>query len=100
MRVSWLRRPRRRPTDASASFDRTLGAARADVYRQMDDARRTAIEKRAAVMADTKREAEAAALHDATSQLTAQAAAARAALDGEAANLANEIVNRVLGRTA
>ena len=86
-------------TDASASFDLTLGAARADVYRQMDDARRTAIEKRAAVLADTKREAESE-LTDATSQLTAQAAAARAALDGEAANLATEIVNRVLGRTA
>ncbi len=28
-------------TEASANFDRTLGAARAEVYRQMDDARRT-----------------------------------------------------------
>ena len=65
----------------------------------MDDARRTALDKRAAVMADTKREAESA-LADATSRLTTQASAARAALESEANNLAGEIVNRVLGRTA
>jgi F-type H+-transporting ATPase subunit b len=86
-------------TEASANFDHTLGAARADVYRQMDEARRVALDKRAGVMAETKREVETA-LADATSQLTAQAAAARAALDGESASLANDIVNRVLGRTA
>ena len=89
----------RKATDASANFDRTLGAARADVYRQMDNAQRTALDKRAGVMANTKREVEAA-LNDATTQLTTQAAAARAALDGDAAMLANDIVNRVLGRTA
>ncbi len=86
-------------TDAATKFDHTLGAARADVYRQMDEARRTALDKRAGVMADTKREVETA-LNDATAQLTAQAAAARAALDDESANLANAIVTRVLGRTA
>ncbi len=86
-------------TEASADFDRTLAAARADVYRQMDDARRTALDKRAGVMADTKREAETA-LAAATATLTTQAAAARAALEGEAANLAHAIVTRVLGRTA
>jgi F-type H+-transporting ATPase subunit b len=86
-------------TDASANFDRTLGAARAEVYRQMDEARRTALDQRAGVMADTKREVETA-LNDATAQLTAQAAAVRAALDDESANLANAIVTRVLGRTA
>ncbi len=86
-------------TDASANFDRTLGAARADVYRQMDEARRTALDKRAGVMADTKREAETA-LAAATATLTNQATAARAALEGEAATLANDIVTRVLGRTA
>lgn len=86
-------------TEASQTFDRTLAVARADVYRQMDEARRGAIDRRAAVMAAAKGEAESA-LSDATSTLTAQAAAARAALDGEAANLAGAIVNRVLGRTA
>ena len=84
---------------ATEQFDRTLGAARAEVYKQMDDARRTALDKRAAIMADTKREADAA-LSDATSRLTSQASAARAALESEANHLAGEIVNRVLGRTA
>ena len=45
-------------TDASPEFRSHAGAARADVYRQMDEARRTALDKRAGVMADTKREAE------------------------------------------
>jgi F-type H+-transporting ATPase subunit b len=84
---------------ATEQFDRTLGAARAEVYKQMDDARRTALDKRAAIMADTKREADVA-LSEATSRLTSQASAARAALESEANTLAGEIVNRVLGRTA
>jgi len=88
-----------RATQATEQFDRTLGSARAEVYKQMDDARRSALDKRAAIMADTKREAEAA-LSDATSRLNSQASAARAALESEANNLAGEIVNRVLGRTA
>lgn len=86
-------------TEASEKFDRTLATARAEVYKQMDDARRAALEKRAAIMAETKRESEAA-LADATNRLSAQASAARAALESEANNLASEIVNRVLGRTA
>ena len=84
---------------ATEQFDQTLTAARAEVYTQMDDARRIALDKRAVVMADTKREAESA-LTEATSRLTTQASAARAALESEATNLAGEIVNRVLGRTA
>lgn len=85
--------------DATEQYDRTLSAARADVYKQMDDARRTALDKRAAILADTKREVEAS-LAEATSRLDSQAAAARAALDGEATAIAGDIVNRVLGRTA
>jgi len=86
-------------TQATEQFDRTLNSARAEVYKQMDDARRTALDKRAAIMTDTKREAEAA-LADATARLNSQASAARAALESEANTLAGEIVNRVLGRTA
>jgi F-type H+-transporting ATPase subunit b len=86
-------------SEASEQIDRTLGAARAEVYRQIDDARRAALEKRAVVLADTRREAEAA-LADATTRLSTQATAARAALEREATTLAGEIVTRVLGRTA
>jgi F-type H+-transporting ATPase subunit b len=86
-------------TDASATFDRTLAAARAEVYGQMDEARRTAMAKRAAIMAETKQETERA-LHDATTRLADQAAAARTSLERDAGALAGEIVGRVLGRTA
>ncbi|MEZ5416357.1 MAG: hypothetical protein R2708_03315 [Vicinamibacterales bacterium] len=85
--------------DASEKFDRTLTSARAEVYKQMDDARRGALDKRAALMADTKREAESA-LTDAVARLGTQAAAAKTALEAEATTLAGDIVNRVLGRTA
>lgn len=85
--------------EASATFDRTLSSARAEVYAQMDDARRNAMAKRAAVMAETKQETERA-LHDATTRLADQAAAARATLERDAAALAGDIVGRVLGRTA
>jgi F0F1-type ATP synthase membrane subunit b/b' len=86
-------------TDAAATFDRTLAAARTDVYAQMDEARRVALAKRAAVMAETKQETERA-LHDATTRLADQAAAARASLERDAVTLAGDIVGRVLGRTA
>lgn len=89
----------KKAADASEKFDRTLTTARAEVYKQMDDARRSALDQRAAIMAETKREAETS-LSDATSRLATQASAARAALESEANNLAGEIVNRVLGRTA
>lgn len=85
--------------DATEQFDRTMTAARAEVYKQMDDARRAALEKRAAVMADTKREAESE-LQAAVARLGTQTAAARTALEADANALAGDIVNRVLGRTA
>ena len=85
--------------EAAATFDRTLATARAEVYGQMDEARRTALARRAAVMADTKQETERA-LHDATARLSEQAAAARSSLERDAATLAGDIVGRVLGRTA
>jgi F-type H+-transporting ATPase subunit b len=86
-------------TEASTTFDRTLAAARAEVYGQMDEARRAALAKRAAIMAETKQETERA-LHDATTRLAGQAAAARTSLERDAAALAGDIVGRVLGRTA
>ena len=85
--------------EAAATFDRTLATARAEVYGQTDEARRTALARRAAVMAETKQETERA-LHDATTRLAEQAAAARSSLERDAAALAGDIVGRVLGRTA
>jgi F-type H+-transporting ATPase subunit b len=85
--------------EASTTFDRTLSAARAEVYGQMDEALPDTLALRATQMAATKQETERA-LHDATSRLATQANAARTSLERDAAALAGDIVGRVLGRTA
>lgn len=86
-------------TQASAEFDRTLGAARAEVYQQMDHARHQALDTRAAALADARQQADAA-IADATSRVRSQAQDARQSLDREAEQLAGAIVERVLGRPA
>jgi F-type H+-transporting ATPase subunit b len=84
---------------ASAEYDQKLGAARAEVYAQMDDARRAALDKRAALLADT-RAAVTRELESASATLQRDAAGARAALDRETTDLAGAIVARVLGRAS
>jgi F0F1-type ATP synthase membrane subunit b/b' len=84
---------------ASAEFDHTLGNARTDVYQQMDQARQQALDARTAVLADARKQAEAA-IADATGRVRAQAQEARQSLDREADQLAGAIVERVLGRSA
>ena len=64
-------------TAAAAEYNRTMTAARADVYGAIDETRRSALEKRAQ-----------------------ESAEARASLNREASQLANDIVTRVLGRAS
>jgi F-type H+-transporting ATPase subunit b len=90
---------RARAQAASDELDARTRAARADVYRQMDENRRSALATRAALVADTRREVEKS-LGEATTRLGAQAQVARAQLDRDADVLANTIVERVLGRKA
>jgi F-type H+-transporting ATPase subunit b len=92
-------RTRVRAQAAADEFDARTRAARADVYRQMDEARRVALEERSALVADTRREVEQR-LAEASARLSAQAAAAQAQLDRDADALATTIVERVLGRKA
>lgn len=84
---------------AAAEYDQKLNAARATVYQQIDDTRRAALEKRAALLADTRaaveREAKAA-----TAQVSQESADARSALEHEATGLADAIVTRVLDRAS
>ncbi|MCC7181126.1 MAG: ATP synthase F0 subunit B [Acidobacteria bacterium] len=84
---------------AAAEYDQKLNAARAEVYKQIDDTRRAALDKRAALLADTRavveREARAA-----TARVSQESADARAALDRDATGLADAIVTRVLGRAS
>jgi F-type H+-transporting ATPase subunit b len=84
---------------AAAEYDRTLNAARADVYQQIDATRRAALEQRAALLAETRAAVQREA-QSATARVSQESADARAALDREAVGLADAIVSRVLGRAS
>lgn len=84
-------------TAAAAEYDQKLNAARAEVYRQMDDMRKSALDKRAELLATTRATVEQE-LKMATARVQQESNEARAALDRDAANLAGAIVSRVLGR--
>jgi F-type H+-transporting ATPase subunit b len=88
-----------RARQAATEYDQQLGAARTEVYREMDDKRRVALESRAALLGETKAVIENE-LRDATARVEQQAATARASLDREADTLAGAIVSRVLGRAS
>lgn len=88
-----------RATTATTEYTQTLNAARSDVYRQMDDTRRVALERRASLLADTRATVERE-LAEATTRVKQQTADAKASLDREAETLAGAIVSRVLGRAS
>jgi F-type H+-transporting ATPase subunit b len=84
---------------ATEEFERRTREARADVFRQMETARRAALDRRAQLLDETRRQADAE-IAKASSTLQADAAEARARLDRDAESLATTIVERVLGRSA
>ena len=86
-------------TAAAAEYDQKLGAARAEVYGQMDDMRKAALDKRAALIAATRATVEQE-LKTATARVQQESQAAREAIDRDANNLAGAIVTRVLGRAS
>jgi F-type H+-transporting ATPase subunit b len=88
-----------RARQAVAEFERRTKAAQAEVYREMDENRRVANEKRAAIMAQTRQEVDAQ-VADASARLKAQASEARQQLEKEADALGEAIVERVLDRKA
>jgi len=90
---------RARAQAASDEFEAKTRAARAEVYRQMDDKRRAALAARTELLGDTRREVERTAA-DASARLSTQAEAARERLERDADALATTIVERVLGRKA
>ncbi len=87
----------RRAREAAAEFEQRTKAAQSAIYHEMEENRRQANERRATVLADTRREVDAT-LADATARLQAQAAAARSQLEKDADALGEAIVERVLGR--
>ena len=84
---------------ATAEFERKTSAARAEIYREMDEMRRAALGQRAEIVAETRAEAEAA-VASAARQLQAEAEDARRRLDGEAQALGAAAAERILGRKA
>jgi F-type H+-transporting ATPase subunit b len=84
---------------AAAEFDRKTSEARAQLYRQMDEMRRTAMDERAAIMARTRAEAEAE-IAAASAKLQAEAEDARQRLSVDADALGAAVAERILGRKA
>ena len=78
---------------AAAEFDRRTGEARADLYRQMDEMRRAAMDERATILSRTRSEAEAE-IAAASTKLQAEAEEADADALGAA------VAERILGRKA
>jgi F-type H+-transporting ATPase subunit b len=86
-----------RAAAAAAEYDQKLNTARAEIYGQMDDMRKAALDKRAELLAAT-RATVGQELSAATSRVQQESTEARAALDRDASSLAGAIVSRVLGR--
>ena len=84
---------------AADELDSKTRAARGDVYRQMDERRRAALERRSQIVAETRSEVERS-LDEAKRRVSSQAAAARTQLERDADSMATSIVERVLGRNA
>jgi F-type H+-transporting ATPase subunit b len=84
---------------AASEFERRTQAARAEVYREMDEKRRAALQVRSEALARTRTQAEAE-VAAASAQLQAEATSAREQLRHQADAFGAAIVERVLGRKA
>ena len=84
---------------ATAEFERKTSEARAEIYRQMDEMRRTALGRRAEIVAQTRAEAETA-VAEALRQLDEESRAARRRLEADAETLGAAAADRILGRRA
>ena len=84
---------------AAEEFDRKTTAARAEMYREMDEMRRVALGRRAEIVGQTRAEAEAQ-VAAAIARLDAEAAEARRKLEADAQALGAAAAERILGRKA
>jgi F-type H+-transporting ATPase subunit b len=84
---------------ATAEFEQQTSAARAEIYRQMDEMRRVALEERAQIVAQTRAEAEAE-IAAASAKLQADATEVRRRLAADAEALGAAAADRILGRKA
>jgi F0F1-type ATP synthase membrane subunit b/b' len=88
-----------RATSAAAEYEATTGAARAELYREMDAARKAALDRRAELLALTRKEADETRA-EAAARIDAAAVDARGKLAADARALSQAIVDRVLDRKA
>jgi F-type H+-transporting ATPase subunit b len=86
-------------SSARAEYDTQLNAARGEVYHEMDEKRRVALDRRTALVGETRAIVQRE-LTEATGRVQQQSEAARAALAREAETLAEAIEARVLGRAS
>jgi F-type H+-transporting ATPase subunit b len=84
---------------ATAVLEQQTAAARAEIYKQMDDMRRAALAERAETLAQTRAEAEAG-IAEAARTIQAEAENARKRLVAEAESLGQAAAERILGRRA
>ena len=84
---------------AAAEFEQKTSAARADIYRQMDEMRRAAQAEPAEILTRTRAEAEAE-IAAAAATLDRDAAEARRRLEADAEALGAAAAERILGRKA
>lgn len=86
-------------TTAAKEYDQKLTAARAELFGQMDDMRKTALDQRASLLAQTKATVEQE-LKIASARVQQESQAATETIDRDAQSLAGAIVSRVLGRAS
>ena len=84
---------------ATEEFERKTAAARAEIYRQMDEMRKTALAERSEILTRTRAEAEAE-IAAASAQLQAETEEARRRLAADAEALGAAAAERILGRRA
>ena len=82
---------------AAAEFDQKTTAARAEIYKQMDEMRRAATAERTTAMAQTRAEADAQ-VAAASTQLKAETEEAKRRLEADADALGAAVAERILGR--
>ena len=88
----------RRYQSELANYEASIKQARGESYRRLEQERAAALLERKRLIDDAKEKA-AEEIQHAKSEIADQAAAARAALEGESRQIAQQITRTVLGRT-
>ena len=83
----------------TADYERALREARADLFRQQEAQRKSALERRDKAIAAAREQA-TVKIKSAKAEIQKEAAVATAGLEGQAEALAQQVIQRVLGAVA